>query len=161
MGTIVLKQARLDQSPLRVMLSAMGPAGTWSDPRSVDPVARLTSSFGALLVLLGLIAYFGMGRESITALIPAFFGVPLLVLGRLMNDPAKIKHAGHAAALLALLGLGGSFSGVPKTLTLLQGGEVERANAAVVQAVMAVLCLVFVVLAVKSFVDVRRRARAA
>jgi hypothetical protein len=161
MGTIVLKQTRLDQSPLRVMLSAMGPAGTWSDPRSVDPVARLTSSFGALLVLLGLIAYFGMGRESITALIPAFFGVPLLVLGRLMNDPAKIKHAGHAAALLALLGLGGSFSGVPKTLTLLQGGEVERANAAVVQAVMAVLCLVFVVLAVKSFVDVRRRARAA
>lgn len=119
-------------------------------------MARITLLFGSLLVVLGLVAYFGFGRESVTALIPAFFGLPLLVLGWMMNDPAKVKHAGHAAALLALLGLGGSFQGVPKTLTLLQGGAVERANAAVVQAIMALACVVFVVLAVKSFVDARR-----
>lgn len=123
-------------------------------------MARLTTIFGALLVLLGLVSYFGLGRESITALIPAFFGLALLVLGRVMNDPAKVKHAGHAAALLALLGLGGSFSGVPKTLTLMQGGEVARPEASVAQAIMALLCLVFVALAVKSFIDVRRAREA-
>lgn len=123
-------------------------------------VARLTTVFGALLVVLGLVSYFGLGRESITALIPAFFGLPLLVLGWLMNDPAKVKHAGHAAALLALLGLAGSFRGVPNTVTLLQGGEVQRPEASVAQSIMAALCLVFVLLAIKSFVDVRRAAKA-
>ena len=123
-------------------------------------MARITTLFGALFVLLGLVSYFGLGRESVTALIPAFFGLPLLLLGWLMNDPAKVKHAGHAAALLALLGLAGSFAGVPKTFTLLQGGEVARPEASVVQAIMALLCVVFLVLAVKSFVDVRRSAKA-
>ena len=117
--------------------------------------------FGVVFVLLGVVSYFVTGRESVTALIPAFFGVLFVVLGLIMRDEAKIKHAGHAAALLALLGLGGSFRGIPSTVTLLQGGEVERPQAAVAQAVMALLCVVFVALAIKSFVDARRAREAA
>jgi hypothetical protein len=62
----------------------------------------------------------------------------------------------HAAVALALLGVLGSIRGVPKTLTLMAGNEVERRGAAISQAIMAVLCLVFLVAAVKSFIDARR-----
>ena len=77
-----------------------------------------------------------------------------------MRDESKIKHAGHAAAVLALLGLLGSAQGVPAAITVAQGGEVERPEAAVSQAIMALLCVVFLVGAIKSFVDARKAREA-
>ena len=68
----------------------------------------LTLLFGVAFVLLGVVSYFVTGQESVTALIPAVFGVVFVILGVIMRDEAKIKHAGHAAAVLALLGLLGS-----------------------------------------------------
>ena len=44
-------------------------------------MAKTAITFGIILTLLGLIAYFGISSESITALIPAFFGVPVIILG--------------------------------------------------------------------------------
>jgi hypothetical protein len=111
---------------------------------------------GTALTLLGLIGYFATGMVSWTALIPALFGVPLLVLGALALKPALRKHAMHGAAALGLLGLLGSAMGVPKAVTLLAGGTVARPAAAVSKAIMAVLCLAFLALCVKSFVDARR-----
>lgn len=121
-------------------------------------MAQTTLGFGLGLILLGVISYFATDRASVTALIPAFFGVVFVILGQVMRDPAKAKHAGHAAATLALLGLIGSARGIPSTLTLIQGGEVERPEAAVAQAVMAVVCAVFIALGVKSFRDARKAA---
>ena len=116
-----------------------------------------TVGLGVLLILLGLFAFFGSGQESVTALIPAFFGLPLLILGLLARArDAWRKHAMHAAAAIALLGLLGTITGVPKLLTLLGGGEVARPTAAVVQSVMALLCAIFVALAVRSFMAARR-----
>lgn len=120
----------------------------------------LTLVFGVAFVLLGVVSYFITGMQSVTALIPAFFGVIFIVLGVVMRDESKVKHAGHAAATLALLGLFGSVRGVPSTITLLQGGEVERPAAAVAQTIMVVLCIVFVALAIKSFIDVRKAREA-
>lgn len=111
---------------------------------------------GGLLIVLGVASYLLSGRASVTALIPAFFGLPILVLGWLAIRVTWRRHAMHAAAGLALLGLVGSLRGVPDTLALLSGGTVERPTAVVVQTVMAVVCLVFVVLAVRSFVEARR-----
>jgi hypothetical protein len=62
----------------------------------------------------------------------------------------------HLAAALALVGMLGSARGVPGVLSLLSGGEVARPAAAVVQALMAALCLAFLVLAIRSFVAARR-----
>lgn len=121
----------------------------------------LTLVFGIAFVLLGVVSYFVTGQESVTALIPAFFGVIFVILGVIMRDEAKVKHAGHAAATLALLGLFGSARGVPATITLLQGGEVERPQAAVAQSIMVVLCVAFVALAIKSFIDARKAREAA
>ncbi len=44
-------------------------------------MAKITFGLGLVLIVLGLGAYFGTGRESLTALIPAFFGLPLALLG--------------------------------------------------------------------------------
>ena len=43
-------------------------------------MAKTTIIFGVLLVLLGLGSYFGTGRTSLTALIPAGFGLILLII---------------------------------------------------------------------------------
>jgi hypothetical protein len=111
---------------------------------------------GDALLVLGIAAYVLTDMVSWTALIPAFFGLPIGVLGLGALRPTWRKHAMHAAAVLALLGLLGSSTGVPKVLSLIAGNEVERPAAAISQGIMAVLCLVFVVAAVKSFINARR-----
>jgi hypothetical protein len=62
----------------------------------------------------------------------------------------------HVAVVLALLGFLGSVRGVGGAIALASGEEVARPAAAVVQALMAVLCAIFLALAIKSFFDARR-----
>lgn len=116
--------------------------------------------FSILLLLLGLGSYFGTGQTSVTALIPAFFGLPLLLTGLLGRKEKLRQHAMHAAALLALLGLLGTVGGIFKLFVLLGGGTVERPAAALVQTLMALLCAVFLGLCIRSFIDARRRRAA-
>lgn len=111
---------------------------------------------GTLLIVLGVASYLLTDRASATAMIPAFFGLPILILGWLAMRVTWRRHAMHAAAALALLGLIGSLRGVPPTLALLSGETVARPTAAVAQTMMAVTCLAFVILAVRSFVAARR-----
>jgi hypothetical protein len=116
----------------------------------------LAVGFGIALIALGLIGYIGTDMVSPTALIPAAFGLLLVILGIVARDPGKRKHAMHAAAMVGLLGLLGSGRGLTKIVPLLSGEPVDRPNAVITQAIMALLCAVFVVLCVKSFVDARR-----
>ena len=116
-------------------------------------MARITIAVGVLLIVLGLIGYFGTGMVSWTALIPAFFGLPLVILGVLALQEGLRKHAMHAAVVVGLIGfLGGAFSFVRP---LLSEGEMKP-MAATMQALMALICAVFVGLGVKSFINARR-----
>ena len=119
-------------------------------------MANVSLFLGIVLVVLGVGAYFGTGGQSVTALIPAFFGAIFAVLGLIARDERRLKLAMHLAAVLALLGFLGSIRGVAGAVTLLSGGEVARPTAAVVQTGMAFLCALFLVLAVRSFVAARR-----
>ena len=119
-------------------------------------MAKVSIVFGIILIILGLVSYFGISSESITALIPAFLGVPVLVLGIIALSEKYLKHSMHAAAVLMLLGFGGTVGGLIKFLRMLAGESFERQSAITVQAIMAILCLVFLVLAIKSFIDARR-----
>ena len=119
-------------------------------------MAKLSIVFGIVLILLGLISYFGISSESVTALIPIFIGIPMSVLGLLALNEKYKKHAMHGAAVLMLIGFGGTISGLIKFFRMLGGDEFERPTAITVQAIMAVLCLIFLVLAIKSFIDARR-----
>ena len=115
--------------------------------------------FGVLLCLIGVGFYAGTGAASVTALIPAFLGLPLVVAGLLARREGLRRHAMHAAALLGTLGILGSLRGVAKLPALLTGGEVARPAAVAAQSITAVLCLVFVALCVRSFVSARRARR--
>jgi len=114
-------------------------------------VAPVAIGVGMLLTILSAVTY----RGSITAMIPAFFGVPILILGFLAYKESLRKHVMHAAAALGLIGLIGAVA------VLIARGGVEGPTSIASQVIMAVLCGVFEALCVRSFILARRnRAQA-
>ena len=120
-------------------------------------IPKLSITIGILLTLLGILSYILTDFASFTALIPAFFGVLFVILGYLGRKSEKMrKHTMHAALLLALLGLGGSFSGLISIIGAIFGTMPERMSAAASQAVMAVICIYFLIAGIKSFIEARK-----
>jgi drug/metabolite transporter (DMT)-like permease len=111
---------------------------------------------GTLLILIGVLGYVNSvmtGHTSFTALIPAAFGVLLLLLGIFARQSEGLrKHLMHAAVIIALLGF---IMTAGRLLSKLS--ELTYSAAVVSQVSMALVCLLFVILAVKSFADARRR----
>lgn len=116
----------------------------------------LTIIYGTLLILVGVIGYFATGSASVTALIPAFIGLPVETLGVLARNEKYRKHAMHGAAGLALLATLGTVRALTKLPTLLGGGELERPAAVISQSIVAVLSITFLILCVRSFIAARR-----
>ncbi|MGH9162051.1 MAG: hypothetical protein ACRD2X_18945, partial [Vicinamibacteraceae bacterium] len=112
---------------------------------------------GVLLVLLGVFGYSATAGVSLTALIPAAFGILLWVLAVVARNERRRPHAMHAAVVVGLVGFLATVSALASLPAVLQGGDVARPAAVVSQSIMALLTGVFVVLSVKSFVDARRR----
>jgi len=122
---------------------------------------RLTIVLGVVLISIGVAFYFGTGSQSVTALIPAFLGLPILLCGVWALSDRWRKVAMHIALVLALLGFGGTVSGVVKLVKQAMGEELKRPEAALAQGIVAVLCLVFLVLGIRSFVVARIAQRKA
>ena len=110
---------------------------------------------GTLLILIGILGYInGMmtGHASVTALIPAMFGIVLLLLGVFARKSEGMrKHLMHAAVIVALLGFIATAGRLVSKM-----GELTYSAAVVSQVSMALVCLLFVILGVKSFADARR-----
>ena len=119
-------------------------------------MAKITIGLGLVLIAIGLGGYFGAGRASVTALIPAFFGLPLLILGVVALKERRRKVAIHIGVVLGLLGFAGTVRGLLKLPVLLSGGQVARPTAVAIQSAMAIVCLVYVLLCVWSFIKARR-----
>lgn len=111
---------------------------------------NLIMSVGAVLAVLGAVAYVASDRASLTALIPTFFGLPLIALGLAARQPRWRTPAVLAAALLGVGGVLGSLRGVAQLPALL-GGTVERPFAVVVQILMAAICAVLLAACVRFF----------
>lgn len=122
-------------------------------------MAKLSLAYGVILILMGLVSYFGISSESITALIPAFVGIPMLILGWLGLNEKYLKHAMHGAAILMLIGFFGTISGFIKFFKMLGGVEPERPAAVTVQAIMSLMCFIFLVFAVRSFINARKNRK--
>lgn len=114
---------------------------------------QITVLLGVVLALVGIVFYLATGAESVTALIPTVFGVVIAVCGVLViARPTWRKHAMHAAVAIALIG---AIAAGGRMIQALAGGG--EWNAAIwEQLIMVVLCLVYVGLGVKSFIDARR-----
>ena len=110
---------------------------------------------GVLLILIGIIGYiYGLlnGNASVTALIPAVFGIVLAILGALARAKENLRmHLMHAAVLIGLLGFL-----IPAWRVLSNFNQMTISAALISQISMSLICLVFVVLCIKSFVDARR-----
>lgn len=110
---------------------------------------------GVLLILIGIIGYvFSIvdGNTSLTALIPAAFGLLLVILGLLAKSKENLrKHLMHAAVLVGLLGFI-----IPTVRLISQMSKITVSLAVLSQAAMALICLFFVILSIQSFVNARR-----
>ncbi|MEM7125958.1 MAG: hypothetical protein AAF702_06510 [Chloroflexota bacterium] len=106
---------------------------------------------GLALIALGLWGRFSTGTTSITALIPAFFGLPIAILGFLGRNPQRLKMSMHVVAILALLGIIGTYTVI---IDLLGGGEMSVS--VISRGLMLLLCAIMLIISIVSFVQVRR-----
>ncbi|WP_038171834.1 hypothetical protein [Verrucomicrobium sp. BvORR106] len=117
-------------------------------------MARYSILFGILMVLLGVGGWVAAGATAAakTALIiPSAFGGVLILCGLVgAKYPGANKHVMHVAALVALLGTAGGLTMAIKGLL----GEPHWLKI-VTQGSLGVLCLVFLVLCVRSFIQAR------
>jgi uncharacterized membrane protein (UPF0136 family) len=121
-------------------------------------MSRVAIFFGVLLIILGLVGYFApttlgdVGEKGIspTALIPAGFGAVLLICGLLVEfAPTARKHVMHLAAVVGLLG---AIGGVMP----LQRNHMDMSKSGTVAGLlMVILCALFVILCIRSFVLAR------
>jgi hypothetical protein len=122
-------------------------------------MAHISMGLGILLIALGTGGYIYTDRASMTALIPAFEGLGLLILGVLALRDNLRKHAMHTALLIALIGAGGStVMAVLAIAKLVAGKELAHNGAGLYcNIINAVCCTAFIALGIRSFVSARRR----
>lgn len=119
----------------------------------------LTIALGVALIVVGLGGYFLTGAVSLTALIPAAFGLVIAVLGVIARDQRLRKHAMHGAIVVALLGFLGSVRGLLQIGSVF-AGTAARPPAVIAQSIMALLTLGYIVVAVRSFIAARASRQA-
>lgn len=118
-------------------------------------MTKIAIAVGIVLIVVGGWAYTASGPgASPTALIPAVLGLGLAVAGLVgLRGGAARRHAMHAAAALALIGvLGSAWQLIFKPAA----GSAHADIAHTAGLLNLALCGVFLVLAVWSFVQARR-----
>jgi hypothetical protein len=123
-------------------------------------MSRITLYFGAVLTGIGIYFFISTGSIHPTALIPVWFGLALALFGILANsqDPSRRKLYMHVAVTIGLLGfLFPGFMGI-KDLVKAHSDQLPLAHPAAVheQLLMSILCFIFVLLCVRSFITARR-----
>ena len=122
-------------------------------------MARLTIVVGILLIVLGVGFYAGLmaaedSAPSATALIPAFFGLPILLCGLLALKESLRMHAMHGVALLTLLGTLLPLGRLG--MQLARGKDVKTTTLSSL-LLMAILCGFLLASCIRSFVAARLR----
>ena len=102
---------------------------------------------GFFLIVIGIIFYlFPEDKQSVTALIPSFIGLGLLIPGYLAytNENMKI-HAMHAAVLVSLIGTLGGAMGLPDMIA----GDFNRPTIA--RLLLLIFCGEYMIFSIMSF----------
>lgn len=121
-------------------------------------MARITILFGVLLIMLGVVSFVVTGSQFPTSLIPAAFGLLLLIFGflaRTENVKKRMMHM-HIAVTIGLLGFLATAKSIVDAIKLFRGADLPRPPAIEEKAAMSLICLAFVLLCVQSFIAARR-----
>ena len=121
-------------------------------------MAKVTIVVGIVLIALGATGFIGTGSTHPTALIPAWFGIALTICGFLANSPSEKRRmlVMHIAVTVGLLGFIGSGAMAIIETVKAHGGPLAHPAAVESQIAMAVICLIYVGLCVRSFIAARR-----
>ena len=119
-------------------------------------MTNVSIGFGLALIALGLWGYVTAQTPSPTALIPAAFGIVLLACGLIARDPAKRKTSMHVAVVFAAFGFAGGMRGLPGLYDMITGNPVERPHAVIAQSILLLLCGIYTLLCVRSFIAARK-----
>jgi len=107
---------------------------------------KFSTWFGAVLVVFGLVAYFGTGGDSLTALIPCLFGISFGMLGAVALNQKYKKNAMIGALLLAIVGALSTFGGLVDLFS-------EATPEAISKSIMSGLCIIYIIPGVKSMFE--------
>jgi hypothetical protein len=121
-------------------------------------MAKLTIVFGALLILLGITGYVATGSEHPTALIPCILGVFFIFFGIMANTEVAKKRMlwMHISVTVAVLGFLSMIKADIDVIRLSRGTYFPYPAAVEEKAVMSLLCLLYVLFCVRSFINARR-----
>lgn len=121
-------------------------------------MAKLTIAFGTLLILLGILGYVGTGSMHPTALIPSVLGVFFIFFGIMANteDAKKRKLWMHISVTVALVGFLSMIPADYDVMRLARGAYFTYPAAVEEKSVMSILCLIYVLFCVRSFIAARR-----
>jgi len=119
---------------------------------------KLTIGFGTLLILLGIVGYVATGSEHPTALIPSILGVFFIFFGVMANTENAKKRMlwMHISVTVALLGFLSMIPADIDVIRLSRGAYFPYPAAVEEKAVMSLLCLLYVLFCVRSFIAARR-----
>jgi hypothetical protein len=121
-------------------------------------MAKVTLLFALLMMALGLVGYLGSGHQHPTALIPFWWGLALGIFGILAISPkeSRRKLFMHVNVTIGLLGfIGGLVEGIRGYGKPTPGAYLISAETA--KLWMAALMLIYVLLCVRSFINVRKQ----
>jgi hypothetical protein len=121
-------------------------------------MAKVTLVFAVIFIALGLVGFITTGSSHPTALIPAALGLLLGIFGALSlgPNPSRRKLFMHINVTLGLLGFLGTVMGLIQWFQMLAGATVKNPPATESKAIMALLCLIYVALCVRSFIAARK-----
>jgi hypothetical protein len=121
-------------------------------------MAKLTIAFGTILILLGIIGYVATGSEHPTALIPSVLGLFFIFFGVMANsdDSKKRMLWMHISVTVALVAFLSMITSDIDVVRISRGATVPYPAAVEEKAAMSLLCLLYVLFCVRSFISARR-----
>jgi hypothetical protein len=123
-------------------------------------MAKLTIVFGVLLILLAVIGFVSTGSAHPTSLIPGALGLIFIFFGAMANTPDSKKRMlwMHISVTIALLAFLGTIPADIDSFRLSRGVEFPHPAAVLEKAAMSLLCLIYVLFCIRSFINARLKA---
>jgi hypothetical protein len=121
-------------------------------------MAKLTIAFGILLILLGIVGFVATGSVHPTSLIPSVLGLFFVLFGVMANsdDSKKRMLWMHISVTVALLVFLGTIPADINVIQLSRGAFFAHPASVEEKAALSLLCLIYVLFCVRSFISARR-----